>query len=214
MPALTARAGMQVEYKQFEGQTPGASLSWETAADGVQYLATSRMGLGAEVRGSPFSNTVKPSIACGSSSFARGSGFTVGTVGTTALFTIYAKDAFGNREIIGGDRFDIEQQYLQTGVFKHGVADDRADGSYAVSYATLTKAGSFDLATTLAVQGGLMATYYDDTALSDPKGSKVDDRVTLLSFGSVRPNDALSDAGTFSVRWQGKVECPNRKGIG
>ena len=35
--------------------------------------------------------------------------------------------------------------------------------------------------------------------------AQVDERVTLLSFGSVRPNDALSDAGTFSVRWVGKV---------
>ncbi|KAJ1478101.1 hypothetical protein T484DRAFT_1905148 [Baffinella frigidus] len=95
---------LTMEYSQFEGNTPGASLSWETSFDGVEYITSERMGLGAAVKGSPFTSTVKPSIACGSRSFARGHGFTVGTVGTTAYFRIFAKDQFDNFEIIGGDR--------------------------------------------------------------------------------------------------------------
>ena len=200
---------LKLEYKKVEGRISGASLNWRSASQELSYIGSSRLAFADPIHGSPFPSLVLPASVCGPQSYALGAGYTVATSGTLSTFFIRARDEFTNFRITGGDKFAIEAQFQVEGsdnIYQFGTVTDFGNGTYFVRYPTLTRAGYFNMVADIAVQGGLQATYYDDTELMDPKGVKVDSRVTLLSFGSVRPNNALSDAGTFSVRWLGNVQ--------
>jgi len=200
---------IKLEYKKVFGRVSGASLNWRSASQELSYIESTRLAFANPLYGSPYPSLVLPASVCGPQSYALGAGYTVATAGTISTFFIRARDEFTNFRITGGDKFAIEAQFPideKNSIYQFGTVSDFGNGTYFVNYPTLTRAGNFYMVADIAFQGGLQATYYDDTELMDPKGVKVDSRVTLLSFGSVRPNEALSDAGTFSVRWLGNVQ--------
>jgi hypothetical protein len=106
---------------------------------------------GVFIMGAPFLLTLAPGTA---SSAPEGSSFVldpIATAGSVKTFSILARDMFGNKLSVGGEKFVT--QLVGTGAsFKNmlvrGFVDDNSDGSY-FSYFMVEKAGPFEAAVTL-----------------------------------------------------------------
>ena len=159
------------------------------------------------VKGAPFDLTIFPSPPCAVTSTAASIALSLATAGRTSVFTIQARDLYGNeRGVHVGDNFvarvrqyygtgatdnvlqadrnkecanraavDVACQAWQTynsdwvtvgGRDKQGTVVDQGDGRYIVSY-DVTRSGTNYLWASLAVAGGLQATYYTTTTAND-----------------------------------------------
>ncbi len=221
-PAGTVDLTSDVQYDvrldyQRDGSAQGSvQLTWATpVSTGIHTpISVQQLAFESAFSGYPSDVLVLPSVACGTKSRGSGSGLTIATVGEAAAFTITAYDAYSNLRTTGGDQFIVQgmspivnENAYSTGQsdYTSGVVTDQGNGTYAVVYPASAQAGVYSVLAHLAMPGGLLATYYDDTDTADPKAMRIETGVQVLTFGSNRPIQALSNANTYSVRWSGYV---------
>jgi hypothetical protein len=89
-------SGVTLEYSAKTGLS-AVSLKWKSTSQPLAAIASqSLFSLPQHVKGSPFAITVYPAGICGATSTARGDGLSLATAGTSATFSIIARDHFGN----------------------------------------------------------------------------------------------------------------------
>jgi hypothetical protein len=214
--AEDANYDIRIDYQRQATIQGRLELTWATPTSGGVYIPITARQLATEssFSGYPGGVFVLPNRVCGSRSRASGSGLTIATAGDVATFTITAYDAHLNHRTAGGDQFIVQavvpivdENAVLTGQseYKRGVVTDKANGTYSVAYPTSSQAGSYNVWANLAIPGGLLATYYDDTEMADAKDVRMETGVQILTFGSNKPIQALSNANTYSVRWSGYV---------
>jgi hypothetical protein len=93
----------------------GAYVNKELGEYAVEYVAecagTAELSvevMGASIQLSPFQVAVSPGAADAGQSVAFGDAVQVGCLGVEAVFTIQAKDKFGNQLVTGGDKFEVQ----------------------------------------------------------------------------------------------------------
>jgi len=136
-----------------------------------------------------------------SSCIATGAGLSVATAGTSASFTITARDSAGNRRSSGGDTFLIALDgFVDLATYDSTSVTDQLNGIYAASY-VVTRSGAYGLSVILARGGGLSADYYENVwFFYTPVMTRVDAQVNFdWGEGSITP----AAADYVSVRWAG-----------
>jgi hypothetical protein len=163
---LDATAGLlyelKVEYRHTTGDA-GATLSYASPSVAKRVIPSSRLfHTPQHVFGSPFTSYVSPAPTCGTTSFSAGAGLCFATAGHYAAFTIQARDEYQNTRTKWEDTFVVKaSQTDHLGRAKAGtVGANVVKGRYNVAY-LVTKAGSMGVYASLAVAGGITATYYD-----------------------------------------------------
>lgn len=121
---------IRVDYQRAASNVGSISLEWEAPNLPTSPVTLSSLSIDTPFVGFPIQALVEPSIACGTTSKAFGSGLTVATSGITADFTIHAYDAFTNRRTVGGDTFVVEAGFSTLGQFVYGSVADNLDGTY------------------------------------------------------------------------------------
>jgi hypothetical protein len=110
-------------------------------------------------KGSPFSLTVFPNIACSTTSTATSTALTLCTAGDAATYTIQARDSFFNlRGTHVGDNFVARVRQDTTEALRdhHATVVDNADSTYTLSYVA-TKSTTNNLWSELANKGSVFA---------------------------------------------------------
>jgi len=174
---------------------------------------------------------VEHAIICATTSRVMGPGLTIATTGIPAFFTIQSRDEYQNLRIhqnsaqSGCDGFFCQDcSSISTCLLSSTlVLDSPANSAYvkrqriatiaphssassslfAMMY-TYTKAGTHTVQTSYMKPGGLMATYYDDTAFAIPRRAIQELPVKTSSW--TRPS--IVNDGLFCVRWAGSVQVP------
>jgi hypothetical protein len=166
---LDATAGLlydlKVEYRHTTGDA-GAVLSYASPSVAKRVIPSSRLFNSPQhVFGSPFTSYVSPAPTCGTTSFSTGAGLCGATAGHYAAFTIQARDEYQNTRTKWEDTFVVKaSQTDHLGRAKTGtVGANVVKGRYNVAY-LVTKAGSMGVFASLAVAGGITATYYDSVS--------------------------------------------------
>jgi hypothetical protein len=166
---LDATAGLlyelKVEYRHTTGDA-GATLSYASPSVAKRVIPSSRLfHTPQHVFGSPFTSYVSPAPTCGTTSFSAGAGLCFATAGHYAAFTIQARDEYQNTRTKWEDTFVVKaSQTDHKGRAKAGtVGANVVKGRYNVAY-LVTKAGSMGVYASLAVAGGITATYYDSVS--------------------------------------------------
>ena len=175
---------LKMEYKQFGGSSAKAVLRWNCGTPGspcqsMTVIPSSNLFMLREISGSPFPpHEVQPAPSCAARSTVRGIPLSLATAGIMDSFTIQASDEYDNERGFGGDFFvvravpyntwDAVEPYstVRTSMdcigcprTVYGSVEDSGDSSYVASF-NGTKKGSYKVLTSLALQGGLFATYY------------------------------------------------------
>jgi len=170
--------------------------------------------------------TVHHSIICASTSVVNGPGLTIATTGISASFTIQSRDEYQNPRMsqsasscTGFFCQDCPSQsncrlsstlildspankaYSKRQRIATIVPHASINSFFAMSY-TYTKAGTHTVQTSYMKPGGLMATYYDDSAFAHPRRAVQE---TLLKTSWVK--QSLLNDNLFSVRWAGSVQA-------
>ena len=150
-----------LEYREIQG--PASMQLYYSSSSVVKRIIPSARLYNSPVPifGSPYKLYVTPARTCGSTSFATGSGLNVSTAGQYAAFTITALDQYSNARTRWEDTFVVRLRTANNATFsKHGtVGADISKGRYAVRY-LVTAAGQMNIYASMAVTGGLFATYY------------------------------------------------------
>jgi len=160
----TSLLDIKLEYKQL-----GAAASIKLSGTGGALIPSTNLFLNREIRGSPFPPmSVQPAPTCASKSSVRGQGLTSATAGVPSMFTIQSNDQYFNERGLGGDLYVVRLQVggpsfgcqeIGTCPIVYGTVIDNGDSSYSVTY-NITRRGTYNVVTSLAVPGGLTATYY------------------------------------------------------
>jgi hypothetical protein len=192
----------------------------------------------APVCNSPFKIMIRPNIACASTSSATGPSLSLSTAGIQGSFLIFARDAYSNdrssqpddsyivriRQYTGASFTNIEcalsptlcydwNTYNSNAVTLGGRdkigAIKRVPSGYLASY-NVTRSGINYVWATLAVVGGLQATYYGgDSAFGSPPARRINTVDSTVDFSA--SGNFLGGAqnhGTFSARWTGIIVPP------
>jgi hypothetical protein len=204
---LDATAGLlyelKVEYRHTTDDA-GATLSYASPSVAKRVIPSSRLFNSPQhVFGSPFTSYVSPAPTCGTASFSAGAGLCFATAGHYAAFTIQARDEYQNTRTKWEDTFVVKaSQTDHLGRAKTGtVGANVVKGRYNVAY-LVTKAGSMGVYASLAVAGGITATYYDSVSAtyyssasggsnsfaeySLPAKSRVDTNIDLNNYYAVQ----------------------------
>jgi hypothetical protein len=153
-----------LEYREIQG--PASVKVYYSSSSVVKRIIPSArlFNSPAHIFGSPYKLYVTPSSTCGTTSFATGAGLNVSTAGQYAAFTITALDEYANARTRWEDTFIVRLRSGSISFSKHGtVGADISKGRYSVRY-TMTSAGPVSLYASMAVTGGLFATYYSGIA--------------------------------------------------
>ena len=86
------------------------------------------------------------------------------TTGSTAKFTISARDGQNTPRTSGGDLFVVD---ISGSSLYYPTIVDMLDGTYVADY-TPTVSGSYTASVTLAQSGGLRGMYYENVWFFDP----------------------------------------------
>jgi hypothetical protein len=149
-----------LEYREVQGPA-SVKLYYSSSSVVKRILPSARLfNSPAHVFGSPYKLYVSPARTCGTTSFATGAGLNASTAGRFAAFTITAMDEYANARTRWEDTFVVRARRPDGTVAKHGtVGADISKGRYAVRY-LVTAAGPMSVYASMAVTGGLFATYY------------------------------------------------------
>ena len=175
---------VKFEYKQYAGSLAKAVLKWDcgilgTACRTKTIVPSSNLFRMRQAVNSPFPPfTVYPAPTCAAQSSINGMGLSSSTAGVQQALTIQAVDEYGNERHIGGDNFVVRaipfntwdsmqpfgtNRRLQdcTGCPRtiYGAVSDNGDASYVATF-NGTKRGAYKVLASLALNGGLFATYY------------------------------------------------------
>jgi hypothetical protein len=181
---------VKMEYKQFGGASAKAVLRWNCGTLGspcqtMTTIPSTNLFILREISGSPFPpHEVQPGPTSAARSSVSGIPLSLGTAGIMDSFTIQASDEYDNERGIGGDHFvvravpynvwnDLEPYATLRSSMDcvgcprtvYGQVEDSGDSSYVASF-NGTKKGSYKVLTSLALQGGMFATYYLASATS------------------------------------------------
>jgi len=211
---LDAAAGLlyelKVEYRHTTGDA-GAVLSYASPSVPKRVIPSSRLfNTPQHVFGSPFTSYVSPAPTCGSTSFSAGAGLCFATAGHYAAFTIQARDEYQNTRTKWEDTFVVKaSQTDHLGRAKTGtVGANVVKGRYNVAY-LVTKAGSMGVYASMAVAGGITATYYDSVSAtyysSAAGGSNSFAEYSLPAKSRVDPYIHLSNY--YAVQGGGSCIC-------
>jgi len=166
---LAAEAGLmyelKLEYRHVTGDA-SASLSYSSPSVAKRVIPSSRLFSAPQhVFGSPFKSFVSPSSTCSATSLANGVGLSTSTAGHAATFVLQARDEYMNARTKWEDTFVVKaSQTDHLGRAKPGVVSANVvKGKYNVAY-LVTRAGAMNIFSSLAVSGGIMATYYDSVS--------------------------------------------------
>lgn len=166
---LSAVAGLmyelKLEYRHVTGDA-SARLLYSSPSVAKRVIPSSRLFSSPEhVFGSPFKSFVSPSATCATASLASGAGLSSSTAGHTATFVLQARDEYLNARTRWEDTFVVKaSQTDHLGRAKAGIVGANVvKGRYNVAY-LVTKAGAMNVYASLAVAGGVMATYYDSVS--------------------------------------------------
>jgi len=179
---------LKMEYKQFAGSGAQAVLRWQCGITGSPcvtktIIPSSNLFLAREISSSPFPpHEVQPAPTCAARSTVRGIPLSLATAGVMDSFTIQANDEYDNERGFGGDTFVVRAvPYNSWNMMEpyaasrssadcigcprtvYGQVQDLGDSSYQASF-NGTKKGAYKVLTSLALQGGLFATYYQGAA--------------------------------------------------
>mmetsp|Transcript_34887 Transcript_34887/g.82189 ORF Transcript_34887/g.82189 Transcript_34887/m.82189 type:complete len:5981 (-) Transcript_34887:63-18005(-) len=249
---------LKMEYKQFAGAAAKAVLRWQCGITGSPceskvLIPSSNLFLAREISGSPFPpHEVQPAETCAATSTVRGIPLSLATAGMMDSFTIQSHDEYDNERGYGGDHWvvravpyntwDTLEPYDAGRSSKdcigcprtvYGEVEDMGDSSYMASF-TGTKRGAYKVLTSLAMQGGMFATYYQGTGMATSRfhragqvgDSESDWPAPCVYREDFRSTDqtgytdftatvgawrgALAEAtGITSGLWHGKYQCQN-----
>jgi len=116
------------------------TVSYTARVSGLYQVEVTTSGVGVE--SSPFELNVMPAATSVAQCFGRGDGLSAATAGSTATFTLVARDRFGNAALSG----DVVKAELSLeGYVVPAVVIDMLDGSYSAKYHT-TRSGNYTLA--------------------------------------------------------------------
>jgi len=211
---LAASAGLMYELKVEYRHTTGdasATLSYASASIAKRVVPSSRLFHSPmHVFGSPFKSYVAPSMTCGATSHAAGPGLCFATAGHYAAFTIQARDEYQNTRTKWEDTFIVKASHTDhLGRAKAGtVGANVVKGKYNVAYLH-TQSGSVNVYASLAVAGGITATYYNGVqatfysadvgtyygGLHNPASTRIDTNIAANNF--------------YSKSGGGSCECSN-----
>ena len=192
----------------------------------------------ASVSNSPFNINVKPNLACASTSSAVGPHLSLATAGSQGSFIIFSRDEFSNdrsaqsddsfvirvRQYTGSSYNNTECAALSSSCFswntyntnaitiggrdKVGSVTRTATG-YLASY-NVTRAGVNYVWATLAVNGGLQATYYSGntefSSAANRRVNTVDQTIDFCASGGFL--GGIQNYSSFSARWTGILVPP------
>ena len=153
-----------LEYREIQGPA-SVKVYYSSSSVVKRIVPSSRLFYSpAHIFGSPYKLYVTPAKTCGTTSYAAGAGLNVSTAGQYAAFTITALDEYFNARTRWEDTFIVRLRSGNTTFSKHGtVGADISKGRYSVRY-TITSAGPMNVYASMAVTGGLFATYYSGVA--------------------------------------------------
>jgi hypothetical protein len=176
---------VKFEYKQYAGSLAKATLKWDcgipgTACSAKTIIPSSNLFRMRQAINSPFPPfTVYPAPTCAAQSSISGGGLSSSTAGVQQALTIQAVDEYGNQRHVGGDRFvvravpfnmwDSMQPFSTSRLLQdctgcprtvYGAVMDNGDASYVATF-NGTKRGAYKVLASLALNGGLFATYYE-----------------------------------------------------
>jgi len=182
---------LSLEYKTSGTGARQAKLEYIQGGVAAASFPTDRIFTAAHITGSPFTVTVKPAIACATTSTKEQMAISLSTAGLAASFTIQSKDQFGklpkenppgNLREISGDPWDfalMSGSTVPTGSVDHqdhskdggtvkfqGTATYTTNGGYRIQY-TATEQGRYNLRAKLMQPGGLYAEYFENDDLTD-----------------------------------------------
>jgi len=149
---------------------PQLRLQWSSAGTGDirQDIASERLVSRLNLVGSPSTTQVKPAELCTSTSLISGPGLTTVTAGGVMIFYIQTKDRFSN-SITQINTEPIVVDYVpesrQTRAVR-AISSYNALGQWDILILGLTVSGRYKTFVSLARQGGIAATYFDDSALA------------------------------------------------
>uniref|UniRef100_A0A7S0EWB6 PA14 domain-containing protein n=1 Tax=Hanusia phi TaxID=3032 RepID=A0A7S0EWB6_9CRYP len=175
------------------------------------------------VKGSPFTLTVKPATTCGTTSTIRGTGLTMSSISPTkSAFTIQARDQFGNAKTTGPNQQEFIVRVVRTsGINKQGtnglppMYDSTAinvQGTLHAEYNTPTLDGSLSgyyqvpptpdpanlihyLYASWTAVGGVTATYYTYADAQSGEGGTWGSPLDMLVSGAAA-NKRMGKIGT------------------
>ena len=201
--------------------TPQLSLQWSSAGTNgiLQHIASEHLISRLDLIGSPSTTQVNSAALCTSTSSISGPGLTTVTAGGVMIFFIQTKDRFSNaftriapEPIIA----DYVPESRQTRAVR-AISSYNALGQWDVLILGLTVSGKYKTLVSLARQGGIAATYFDDSApasnsVASPFAVPV--ATSLHTSLSISPSNASAfltslSANAFSVRWMGFISSPN-----
>jgi hypothetical protein len=184
------------------------------------------------VKGSPFTTTIKPSNTCGTKSTIQGTGLTAASISPSkSAFTIQARDQYGNAKtqaLVAGQDFVVrvvrtsgtgmqgtrgtppyyERSAISTSPTVHGTFNTATnDGKYAGYYqvpSTPSPTGyTHYLYASWIAAGGVSATYYDFDANAQPTTDGAD--TTYSAPIDVLAEDSIATTKRHTARLGAKV---------
>ena len=219
---------VKMEYKSLGGQTNArVQLEWQSGLTQRGVIRSDRLFQRELVTGNPFMLTIRPSTVSAGVSTWAGNGLTFATAGVTSSFTIQAKDVYGNDMAYGG-------QVIVGRAFRNGCSTcppivhaetvDLGNSTFTVAY-TATRTGSYKVHASVAVKGGLWATYYNSFStqtvdytkspygsdwendyLQSPWAVALNPQVSWAGSASQVPQAGLTADRMWAVRWAGFVQ--------
>jgi len=164
---------------------------------------------GVAVRGSPIDVRAAPAPTCAAASAVRGAGLTLTSTGTATSFVVVSRDAFGNyRSPEEGAAAYVARLRFGAGRPRLLAVAAAPTARTTVGYA-VTEATSASMEVTLAVAGGLAATYYGNVARAP--GDAIESAAAGAGLDwSVQSGEAAPvwDGATtqYAARWAGAVD--------
>lgn len=195
---------VKLEYREAAG-SHGVKLYWHRPGQSFSLVSSSDMWSLAEIPSSPISGRVWPDVVCGTTSSIQGNGLTLATAGIPVTCTLTVRDRYSNVRDQGLEYARLRG--LPTSL--KAINGSQTSASYSVfnfEY-TPTKSESLPLYVGPLVRGGLLATYYEDAALSSSPVTRVDTSVDFSHTGDSGtgwPNGIVTPS-SFSARWQGFI---------
>jgi hypothetical protein len=146
------------------------------------------------LRGSPFSLTVSPGIACGSLTNIVGSGLSIATAGALATYTVLLRDSWGNVP-------NLSQNMVRSFVTLSGTYDVSIQ-QFNINAFKTTKGGSNLLYAFSGTLGGLFATFWSSDFLNRRRTS-----LSSLDFSCSYDSNSLASTN-FGSRFSGFLRVP------
>eukprot|EP00960_Hanusia_phi_P071583 767583-Hanusia_phi.AAC.5 len=207
---------IKIEYKTI-ANFGSIELSWSSVSQPEGPIPTSRLFFAAEhIHGSPFQLAVYPANTCGSLSTAYGASVSLATAGLASYMTIQARDHLGNNVSSTDDVFLIHARTKDLSNIPDisGTVSSLGDGVYKAGYIPTTKSSEGqELFVQLAIPGGLMATYYDESNFTHPARTIISPTVMFESNASCLScwNPDGNDLQAYSIRYEGFISPPGQQ---